>query len=606
MIRNRPVVERYRMGLFRSVMAAAIFSAIARGEAGVSVTTFHNDNARTGQNLKETTLTPANVNINTFGLLFSNAVDGQIYGQPLYMPGVAITNKGTHNVVFVATEHDSVFALDADSNAAPLWKASFIDPAAGITTVPNADVDCINIEPEIGITSTPVIDPATMTLYVEAKTKEIKDGGANYYHRLHALNLGSGAERFGGPVLIHPVARGNGVGNNGVGEVPLSGRVQMNRAALLLANGVVYAAYASHCDHGNYHGWVLGFNATTLKPQGVFITTPNGGYGGVWEGGDGPAADDEGNIYVSTGNGTFDGNTKSDYADSYLKLTNNGTTLTLASYFTPCNEKALSSEDWDVGSGGLVVLPDEAGGAAHPHLAVGASKSGVIYLVDRDDLGGFNSLTNSQIVQSLTTALGYCFCTPAYFNNALYYIGQNDSIKAFTLSDGLLGTAPFAIGGTPFPGRGATPSISANGASNGIVWAVLDGTSAALYAYNATNVAQELYDSQQAGTRDALGAPVTFATPTVANGKVYVANGTSLAVFGGLVPTGLSAVMAGNQISMTWTNSHWNYTLQYTTNLTPPVVWSATGQAPAVSGSQSTVTIQIGPTNTFYRLGAAP
>jgi hypothetical protein len=591
------------LGFFGAILAP--LSATAQ----VSVLTYHNDNARTGQNLNETVLTPANVNFNTFGLLFSCAVDGQIYAQPLYMPGVAITNMGKHNVVFVATEHDSVFAFDADNNAgsnsAPLWRASFINPAAGVTTVPSADVGSSSLSPEIGITSTPVIDPSTMTLYVEAKTKEVIDTTTNYVHRLHALDLGSGEEKFGGPVVIRPTVPGTGLGNDGAGNVPFNGLRQMNRPGLLLANGVVYVAYASHGDAPPYHGWVLGFNAQTLQPQGVFNSTPNGDSGGVWEGGDGPAADAEGNIYIITGNGTYDGSTNNDYGDSYIKLNPSGTNLSLADYFTPYNQQSLSSDDWDVGSSGLIVLPDAAGNAAHPHLVVGASKIGTVFLVDRDNMGGFNSFNNNQVVQTMLSGIGYCFSSPAYFNNAVYFICDYDALKAFSISDGLLETNPFSVSSAPFPIYGATPSISANGTNNGIVWALQYSTSAILCAYNATNLTAELYDSQQAGLRDALGAPIKFAVPTVANGKVYVGTAAALSVFGTFEPF-LSTAIMGGQITISWTSSPLNYALEFTTNLTPPATWNVAVQIPVITGGQTTVTIPIGATNTFYRLIAVP
>jgi hypothetical protein len=601
-----------RYGFFCAFIAAVI--APPASSAQVSVLTYHNDNARTGQNLRETSLTPSNVNSNAFGLLFSCAVDGQIFGQPLYMDGLSITNKGTHNVVFVVTEHDSAFAFDADnnsgSNAAPLWQVSFINEDAGVTTVPSTDVKCPSISPEIGITSTPVIDPASLTMYVEAKTKEVTGTATNYVHRLHALDLGSGAEKFGGPVVIQPKVAGKGLGNNGAGSVPFNGLWQMNRPGLLLANGVVYVAYASHCDNPPYHGWLLGFNAQSLQPQGVFISTPNGGLGGIWEGGDGPATDTNGNIYISSGNGSFDGATNKDYGDSFIKLTTNGTKLDLADYFTPYNQRTLASADKDVGSGGLIVLPDAVGSGAHPHLLVGAGKTGDIFLVDRDKLGEFNSKNNNQIVQSLTNSIASCRSTPAYFSNTLYYICETDTIKAFSFSGGLLGKIPSSVGGTVFPFRGATPSISANGTSNGIVWALQDSPVAVLHAYNATNVAQELYNSQQAGSRDALGPPVSFAVPTVANGKVYVGTASALSVFGSLMPNGpgpvLSAAVAGNQITISWTTSSVNYMLEFTTNLVPNAVWNAAMQTPVVSGGQATVTIPIGPTNSFYRLITVP
>lgn len=511
-----------------------IFVGLTLGtQIKADVLTYHNDAARTGQDLSETNLTLANVNTNTFGLLFSQSVDGQIYGQPLYVSNVAITNKGTHNTVFVVTEHDSVYAFDADnntgSNASPLWHVSFINPVVGITTVPNQDVNSLDLVPEIGITSTPVIDPTSKTIYVEAKTKETSGNTVNYVHRLHALDLGSGMEKFGGPVVIDPVINGVGIDNDGAGHVPFNSLRQLNRPGLLLANGVVYAAFSSHGDNEPYHGWVIGYNASTLQLQGVFNVTPNGSEGGIWEANDGPAADTSGYIYVSTGNGTFDGTTNSDYGDSFLKLKPLGTNVILIDYFTPYNQAALSSSDMDLASGGLVLLPDAAGNSTHQHLLVGAGKQGVMYLVDRDNLGHFNSSNNNQIVQSIP--LTSCFSTPAYFNGMLFYIGNGGTPQAYSCSGGLLGTNPLSFNTNVFGYPGASPSISANGTNNGILWAIQNGTPAILHAYNATNLANELYNSRQSPC-DELGTAVKFSVPTIANGKVYVGTAAALAVFG--------------------------------------------------------------------------
>jgi len=454
------------------LLAWTFLPAGTLARAQVNVLTHHNDNARTGQNLNETTLTHANVNSNTFGKVFSYAVDGQIYPQPLCLSNVGITNKGTHNVVFVATAHGSVYAFDADTNAgtnaAPLWQVSFINPAAGRTTVPNADVASGNVAPEIGITGTPVIDPSTGTLYVEMKTKEVVGVTTNYFHRLHALDVGSGNEKFGGPKLITAIVNGNGDGNDGLNHVTFNGLRQMNRPGLLLLNGVVYITYGSHGDNGPYHGWVLGYNALTLQQQGVFNTTPNGGLGGFWNGGGGPAADAAGNIYCITGNGTFNAAT-TNYGDSFLKLTPNSNNLNLTDYFTPFNQQALANADADLGSGATIVLPDSVGSAAHPHLIVGAGKEGKVYLIDRDNMGQFNAANDSQVVQSFA-GIANSFATPAYFNNTLYYVGGGDTVKGFHFSGGQLVTTPVSQSTTAIGWPGATPSISANGNNNAIVW----------------------------------------------------------------------------------------------------------------------------------------
>ena len=515
----------------------ALVACLVDAQAQVNVLTYHQDNARTGQNLNETTLTLANVNSSTFGKLFAFPVDGQIYAQPLYVSNLAITNKGTHNVVFVATEHDSVYAFDGDSNtgsnAAPLWHVNFLNPPASVTTVPAADVLSDNVAPEIGVTSTPVIDLASGTIYVEAKTKEVSGGVTNYVHRLHALDITSGAEKFGGPKVIQASVPGTGDGNDGAGHVPFNGLRQMNRPGLLLANGLVYVAYASHGDNGPYHGWVLAYDAQTLQLTAVFNTTPNGGLGGIWQSGDGPACDASGNLFALTGNGTFAPGSGC-YGDSVLKLS---PTLSLSDYFTPSDQQTLNNGDLDLGSGGVLVLPDEVGSTNHPHLLVGAGKEGRIYLLDRDHLGQFNS-GGDQVVEEFLEPVGgeWSFDTPAYFNQTIYYLGAGDVLKAFAFSNGLLVTNPVAVGGTTFGFPGATPAVSANGTNNAIVWVLQTDSapsgSAILRAYNATNVAVELYNSTQEGARDNPGGAIKFAVPTVANGKVYIGTASQLSVFG--------------------------------------------------------------------------
>ncbi len=506
--------------------------------AGVNVLTYHNDNARTGLNSTEAVLTPANVASTNFGKLFSYAVDGLVYAQPLVVTSVTIPGKGVHDVVYVATEHDSVYAFDANSDAlgdgSPLWHVSFINPAAGITTLSSDDSGCPDISPEIGITSTPVIDIASQTIYVEAKTKEATTSGTAYYHRLHALDLGSGAEKFGGPVIVQPSVAGTGDGTDGTGHVPFNPLRQLNRPALLLSRGVVYIAAASLCDIGPYHGWLIGYGAQTLALSNVFNVTPNGQAGGIWQSGGGPACDANGNVYVVTGNGTFDTNPAvACFGDSFLKLsTTNG--LQLVDYFTPYNQSSLDIADLDLGSGGPLVLPDEVGGGTtNQHLIVGAGKEGTIYVINRESMGHFNPVHDSLIVQSIPYAIGLAFDTPAYFNKTIYYIGAGDVLKAFTITNAYIATSPASLGPTAFAFPGATPSVSANGTNDAIVWALrVDVGTAVLHAYSATNVALELYNSGPAGARDSPGPAVKFAVPTVANGKVYVGAANALAVYG--------------------------------------------------------------------------
>jgi uncharacterized protein (TIGR03437 family) len=485
----------------------------------VSVLTYHNDLARTGQNLNETLLTPASVSSGRFGRLFTYAVDGQVYAQPLYMPGVFIPGKGIHNVVFVATEHDSVYAFDADNYvAAPLWHVSFLDPAAGVTAASAADLECGSIIPEIGITATPVIDPASGTLYVVAMTAEPSIDG--YMHRLHALDVATGAERPGSPVEIHASVPGQGDGNTTVQFLP---GLYKERAGLLLLNGVVYTAWASHCDSGNYHGWIIGYDENTLQQAAVYTDTPNWSEGSFWQGGAAPAADANSNIYVVSANGTFDVNMGgSDLAESVLKLST-GKSLSVADYFTPYNADELSLKDIDFGSSGALLLPDGTGGSAHPHLLVSGSKSGSVYLLDRDNLGHFQAEGNGQIVQSLIGAVGPLFGIPAYFNNTVYFSAAHDQVKAFSFQEGLLSVLPVSESSATFSGLGSVPSISADGARNGIVWTI--ESTAQLRAYDAADLSNQL-------SQASVSSFVKFSTPTIANGKVYVGTLNSLDVFG--------------------------------------------------------------------------
>ena len=497
------------------------------------VFTYHNDPSRTGQNLNERAFMPTNVNVNQFGRLFSFPVDGYIYAQPLYVANLNMPGAGFRNVVFVATEHDSVYAFDADGRStAPLWQTSFIDPAHGITTVPFEETGSNDIVPEIGITGTPVIDPSSGTLYVSAKTKE----SGEYVHRLHALDLQTGQEKFGGPVALQAAVPGTGAGNDGAGNVPFNPLRQHDRCALMLLNGVIYIAFASHGDNDPYHGWVLGYDALTLQQVGEFNSSPNGERAGIWQSGGGPAADGAGNIYVMTGNGTFTASSGGvDFGDSFIKLSASGAGLAATDYFTPFNQSDLEIFDIDLGSGSPLALPDQTSPPAH--LLVGAGKEGTIYLLDRDNLGQFHAGDNSQIVQSLNSALGRVFCTPAYWENRVYFLAQNDVLKAFSFIDGRLSLTPVSSGSMRFAFRGATPSISAQGATQGIVWvlqsdAYSSGGPAILRAYDATDLSRELYNSAKAAARDAAGPAVKFAVPTVANGRVYVGTQTRLDVYG--------------------------------------------------------------------------
>jgi hypothetical protein len=509
-----------------------VLSLAVVSRAQVSITTQRNDVSRSGQNLEERILTHANVNTAQFGKILTRPVDGNVYAQPLYLPSVLIPGKGRHNVVFVATEHDSVYAFDADSgngtNNPPLWQVSLINAAAGETVPSAADVmNCNSIMPEVGITGTPVIDPSTQTLYVAAMTKQ------NYlmFQRLHALDIRTGAERPGSPVLITATVPGTGTGLFPAPAVTFDAYTHKNRAGLLLLNGAVYTAWTSHCDSSLYHGWMIAYDATDLHQVAAFATTPNSSQASFWMGGTAPAADAEGNIYAISGNGTFDADANGvDFGDSFIKLSSPG--LGVIDYFTPFNQLYLNRADIDLGSSGAVLLPDLAGSAAHRHLLVSAGKEGRIYLLDRDQMGHFKPESDSQIVQSIEGAIGAEYGAPAYFNNTLYFSAVNDALKAFSIAGAHIGTSPLSQSLQVFGYPGAVPVVTANGSSNGIVWVVESGFGGTLHAYDASNLAHELYNSQMDSPRDALGSFVRFSVPTVAEGRVYVGTGNSLTVYG--------------------------------------------------------------------------
>jgi len=506
--------------------------------------TYHYDNSRTGQNLNETVLTTGNVNFQQFGKLFSYPIDGYAYADPLYEPSVNIPNQGVHNVVYIATQNDSVYAFDADGlSTAPLWQASFIDPDNGVTPIPYTDVlpsNCLSsVGPVIGVMATPVIDPGLGVIYVLARTKEVSNGVATYPQRLHALNITTGEEMPGSPVLISASVPGNGEGSSG-GNLAFDDIHNNARAGMLLTNGVVYLTWSSPCDQHPYHGWVIGYNENTLQQVAALNTSPNGTGASIWASGAGIAADTQGNIFFMTSNGDFnvDGG-GIDYGMTILKLSANEGGLAVADYFTPYNQGYLTYNDYDLAGGGLLLLPDQTVGP--PHLAVGAGKEGTIYLVNRDAMGGFSPADNNRTQQWLFQAVGKekiddpYFGMPAYYQNQLYFWGANDVLKAFSFYDGLLSQTPISSGTLTSGVIGYTPSISANGNNNGIVWAsqFFFQAPAVLHAYDAANVSRELYNSKQAANnRDQAGTAIEFTVPTVANGKVYLATQTELDVYG--------------------------------------------------------------------------
>jgi outer membrane protein assembly factor BamB len=496
------------------------------------VLTYKNDLSRSGQNLTESTLTLANVTTSSFGLLRVLPVDGKVDAQPLYVSQLSVSGA-MHSVVFAATENDSVYAFDANTGSI-LWQVSLL--AAGETV---SDMrDCTQVSPQIGVTSTPVIDRSTGThgtLFVVAMSK---DAASNYHQRLHALDLTSGAELLGGPTEISatsPTAAG-GVAMFVAGQYE-------ERAALLLLNGAVYTSWTSHCDISPYFGWIIGYSESTLAQSAALNVAPNSNGGGpsIWMSGGGPAADAEGNIYLLTANGVFETTLDSngfpnqqDYGNSFLKLSTAGGSLSVADYFAMYNEVAESSADTDLGSGGEMLLPDLTDSTnTVRHLVVGAGKDGNIYVVNRDSMGKFNASGNSQIWQQVSGAVpAGVWATPAYFNGTVYYGDVGSTLKAFTIANAKLAAAPQSQTSVQFTYPGTAPSVSANGTSNAIVWAHENSNPAVLHAYDATNLAHELYNSSQAGSRDQFGTGNKFITPTVADGKVFVGTTSGVAVFG--------------------------------------------------------------------------
>jgi chitodextrinase len=500
----------------------------------IGVLTYHNNASRDGTNQKEYALTTGNVNTSTFGKLFSCPVDGAVYAQPLWVASVTIGST-KRNVLVVATQHDSVYAFDADTSpCVTLWHANLLDTAHGGTSgevpAPSGVAGGLlgaglgDIAPEVGVTGTPVIDPSTNTIYVVSKSENT--GTSTFYQRLHALSLTAGTEKLSGPASIDSsiTVSGTGDGSSG-GTLAFDPRHENQRPGLALVNGVVYVSWASHEDDTPYHGWVMGFNASTLALQSKFNTSPNGGLAGIWMSGGAPAADASNNLYLMTGNGTFDADAGgSDYGDSYLKLSSG---LSVTDWFTPSNQDSLSSADQDVGAGGTALLFGQT-------LLVGAGKSGTFYVLDRNNMGHFSPSTDA-VVQTWTAS--HAFSTPAFWNNTMYYFGvsfgsdQVGEAFAFNTTTGLFNTIPTSQTPTGFGFPGATPSISSSGTSNGIVWAINSSAyctqqsgscaPAVLHAYSATTLANELWNSSQ-GSGDAAGNAVKFTVPTVANGKVYI------------------------------------------------------------------------------------
>ena len=513
--------------------SATLTVTAGTANSSVDVITYHYDNSRSGLNLNETALTPANVNSTQFGKKGEFAVDGKVDAQPLYLSQVTIGGQ-KKNVVYVATEHGSVYAFDADSingiTSTFLWKTTTL--GTGETTSDTRN--CGQVSPEIGITATPVIDRARNAIYVVAMSK---NSSGNYFQRLHALDLTTGQELFSGPQTILGTYPGTGDNSTG-GNVVFDPQQYKERPGLLQINGTIYTTWSSHCDIRPYTSWVIAFSADTLAQTSVLNLTPNGNDGGIWMSGTAPAADSSGNLFFIIGNGTFDTTLNAsgfpvngDCGNCFVKLSTAGG-LKLADYFTPHNTVSESNADQDFGSGGGIVLVDvkDSGGNTR-HLSVGAGKDALIYVVDRDSMGKFNANTD-QIYQEISGQLGGAvFSMPAFFNNTIYYGAVGDVLKAFPVASARLAAVPSSQSTHRFSYPGTTPSVSANGATNAIVWAI-ENSGAVLFAYDATDLTRELYDSNQAANNRDHFSGNKFITPVVVNGKVYVGTSTSVAVFG--------------------------------------------------------------------------
>jgi hypothetical protein len=596
------------------VLLLCIFPAAL--QAQVNVTTYHNDNARTGQNTQETILTPAKVNSGQFGKLFSVTTDGWVYAQPLYLSNVNI-GGGTHNVLYVATEHDSLYAIDADSGTI-YWQASLIAPG-GTTVNSSTDLGCGDLVPEVGITGTPVIDTNTGTIYLVAKSKV--NGSLVQY--LHAIDVVTKTEKFGGPVFIQATVPGTASDGNGT-TVSFSPHFENQRAGLLLENGHVVIGWSSHCDISPWHGWIMSYSAGTLTQEAAFNTSADGSANGVWMSGGGLAADANGNIFFATGNGSWNGTT--DYGDSIVKLgPPSGGSFPVVDYFTPYNQSSLSGGDTDVASGGLVLLPNLASGQ---QLLTQMGKEGKMYLVDRNNMGKYcvndNPPCNGSdpnIVQEIPGATAGVWGTPAYWNGSVYWGGGSDgggpdNLKAFSFNannSGLISTSPTSESAKAFSFAAPSPTISANGNSNGILWGLDDSAFGStcsgssncqvLYAYDATNLANMLYNSSQAANnRDVPGGAVKFATPIVANGKVYVGSQLKVSAYGAISTTPTAATPTFSPAPGDYTSTT-NVTLSDSTS--GATIHCTTDGSTPTAGSPLCSSVAISSTTTLKAIATA-
>jgi Legume lectin domain/Chitobiase/beta-hexosaminidase C-terminal domain len=623
--------KRMRLGL------GALFTvgSLVAHAAAVNVPTWRYDATRTGQNINETQLTPANVNASNFGKLFSYVVDGYVYAQPLFVGALPIGGV-SHNVVFVTTEHDSVYAFDANQNL-QLWKANLIDSAhgapAGATPVPSGDVGTNDIVPEIGVTGTPVIDTVTNTLYVVSKSKE----NGVYVHRLHALDLLTGSEKSSSPVVIQGSVKGGGIGSVN-GSVAFQPQWQLNRTGLLLFNGNVYVAFAAHGDNGPYHGWLFAFNALNLQQTAVFNSSPEGKGNGIWHSGAALAADIVNGVprlFCATGNffstNSVGPNPKipytndQNYSNAILRFDLSGANLQVSDEWTPFDQLQLSNADTDQTSGGIVLLPDQGG--AHVHELIQVGKNGRIEVLDRDNLGGFNTGFNA-IAQEVSGQSSGLWSTPAYWNSRVYFWGSGDRLKQFALTNGQLSATPTVISTVTSSFPGVSPVISSNGTAQGILWAVRSDAynsngPSILYAFDATNVGTQLYNSTQNAARDSAGKAVKFVVPVITDGKVYVGTQGQVDVYG-LLATAIATVPSPtlsptpgaypSAPSVAMSDSLSGAAIHYTTDGSPPSINSPRYSGPITLSSTTTVqALAVAPgynnssvVSGTYTIGVAP
>jgi hypothetical protein len=595
---------------------------LAQTPTPVSVLTWRYDLSHAGQNTNETALNPSNVNANSFGKLFSLTVDSTVYAQPLYVPGLKMSDGLAHNVLFVATENDSIYAFDADSNgganANPIWRASLLTSAygagAGATAVPWQDNGSPDVAPTVGITGTPAIDLATNTMFVVTSTKE----NGVYFSRLHAINIVTGKEQPNSPANITATVAGTGNGSSG-GQLSFSPLWENQRPALDFYNGYVYIGYAAHGDNGPWHGWLFAYNATTLQQTTALCLTPNGVGAGVWAAGAGLPIDTTvsgGRMFIVTGNGTRSSappfSASTEYGESVVAFSLANGKITPVDEFTSFNYQTLNDHDWDQGSGGLLMPPDQQG--ANPHLLITGGKEGRIVVLNRDNLGGFASgaLSNTNALQDISDvipqAVGF-WSTPAYWNGNVYLWAENNVPMLFKLNGGVMDTQPDSQSTITSAFPDPTFSISSSGAQNGIAWAVRSDQfnsngPAVLYAWDANDLTNTIYESDTNATRDHAGPANKFSIPVVTNGKVYVAAHGEVDVYGllnGQTTTATPVISPnGGTFSATQTVTLFSATQS------AAIYYTVDGSTPTPASTQYTGPITISADTTLKAIASAP